>query len=141
LYLIPVLTTGPVSAPTPAPVGSNWFFNWEDFRDEFRKEFTPAHAELAAVSQLESTAYFQKGRPLDEYLDKFRNLLADSGYTNPKTAVFKFRQGLNTQMTDTGEVKSLAKTWLICLVFHQTLLAGSVSILVLSSCSHCQHLW
>jgi hypothetical protein len=66
--------------------------------NEFRKEFTLAHTELAAVSRLESTAYFQKGRPLDEYLDEFQDLLADSGYTDPKTAVIKFRRGLNTQI-------------------------------------------
>jgi hypothetical protein len=69
-----------------------------DFRDEFRGEFTLAHAESAAVSRLESTAYFQKSRPLDEYLDEFQDLLADSGYTDPKTAVVKFCRGLNTQI-------------------------------------------
>jgi hypothetical protein len=82
----------------PENVNSNRFFDWDDFSDEFRKEFTPAHAESAAVSRLESTAYFQKGRPLDEYLDEFQDLLADSGYTDPKTAVVKFRRGLNTQI-------------------------------------------
>jgi hypothetical protein len=35
---------------------------------------------------------------LDKYLDKFQDLLADSGYTNPKTTVVKFRRGLNTQI-------------------------------------------
>jgi hypothetical protein len=82
----------------PENVNSNRFFDWDDFSDEFRKEFTPAHAESTAVSRLESTAYFQKGRPLDEYLDEFQDLLADSGYTDPKTAVVKFRRGLNTQI-------------------------------------------
>jgi hypothetical protein len=45
----------------PENAGSNRFFDWEDLRDEFWKEFTPSHAESAAVSRLESTAYFQKG--------------------------------------------------------------------------------
>jgi hypothetical protein len=53
---------------------------------------------LAAVSRLESTAYLQKGHPLDDYLDEFQDLLVDSGYTDPKTAVVKFRRGLNTQI-------------------------------------------
>jgi hypothetical protein len=69
---------------TAKKVNSNRFFNWEDFRDKFQKEFMPAHAELAAVSRQESTAYFQKGSPLDEYLDEFQDLLANSGYTDPK---------------------------------------------------------
>ena len=74
------------------------FLDWADFRDEFRKEFTPAHSESSAISKLESTTYFQKGRPLDDYLDDFQDLIADSGYTDPKTVVVKFRRGLNTQI-------------------------------------------
>jgi hypothetical protein len=71
----------------------NRFFDWANFRDEFHKEFMPAHAESAAVSRLESMAYFQKSRPLDEYLDEFQDL-ADSSYTDPKTAVIKFCWGI-----------------------------------------------
>jgi hypothetical protein len=58
----------------------------------------PAHAESAAVSRFEPMVYFQKARPLDEYLDEFQDLLADSGYTDPKIAIIKFHQGLNTQI-------------------------------------------
>jgi hypothetical protein len=82
----------------PENLDSNRFFDWADFKDEFRKEFTLAHVESAALSRLESTAYFQKNRSLDEYLDEFQDLLAGSGYTDPKTAVVKFRRGPNTQI-------------------------------------------
>jgi len=82
----------------PDNSGSARFFDWEDFRDEFKKEFTPAHADSVAVNRLETTAYHQKSRSLDEYLDEFQDLITDSGYTDPKTIVVKFRRGLNTQI-------------------------------------------
>ena len=69
---------------------SNHFLDWEDFRDEFRKEFMPAHADSLAINRLESTAYYQKGRSLDDYTDEFQDLIADAGYTDPMTIVVKF---------------------------------------------------
>jgi len=74
------------------------FFGWSDFRDEFRREFTPAHADALAINKLESSAYYQKNRSLDDYLDEFQDLITESGYTDPKTIVVKFRRGLNTQL-------------------------------------------
>ena len=68
---------------------ANKFFNWEDFRNEFRKEFTPAHSDALAINRLESAAYYQKNRPLDE----FQDLVTESGYSDPKTIVVKFQRG------------------------------------------------
>jgi hypothetical protein len=82
----------------PANFGSSRFLDWEDFCDEFKKEFTPAHADALAINRLESAAYFQRGRPLDDYVDEFQDLITDSGYTDPKTIVVKFRRGLNPQI-------------------------------------------
>ena len=70
------------------------FFGWSDFR----REFTPAHADALAIHKLESSAYYQKNRSLDDYLDEFQDLITESGYTDPKTIVVKFRRGLNTQL-------------------------------------------
>ena len=75
----------------PENSGCPKFLDWEDFRDEFKKEFTPAHADSAAINRLESTAYYQKGRSLDDYVDEFQDLITDSGYTDLKTIVVKFR--------------------------------------------------
>jgi hypothetical protein len=77
---------------------STRFLDWNDFRDEFKKEFTPAHADSVAINRLESSAYYQRNRSLDDYLDEFLDLIADSGYTDPKTIVVKFRRGLNAQI-------------------------------------------
>ena len=59
---------------------------------------TPAHSDTLAINCLESTAYYQKARPLDEYIDKFQDLIADSGYSDLKTIVVKFRRGLSAQI-------------------------------------------
>ena len=67
------------------------FLDWEDFWNKFKKEFTPAHADSLAINRLESMAYYQKGRSLDDYIDGFQDLVTDSGYTDPKTIVVKFR--------------------------------------------------
>jgi hypothetical protein len=74
------------------------FLDWTDFEDEFRKDFLPLDAEAAAINTLETTNYFQGKRTVDDYLDQFRDLVEDSGYTDPKTIVVKFRRGLNRQI-------------------------------------------
>jgi hypothetical protein len=82
----------------PENSGFPKFLDWSDFRDEFKKEFTPAHADSLAINRLESTAYYQKSRSLDDYIDEFQDLITESGYTDPKTIVVKFRRGLNPQI-------------------------------------------
>jgi Retrotransposon gag protein/Zinc knuckle len=77
---------------------STRFLDWADFREEFKREFTPAHMDSLAINRLESTAYFQKARSFDDYLDEFQDLVTDAGYTDPKTIVVKFRRGLNAQI-------------------------------------------
>ena len=70
-------------------VGALQFLDWADFEKEFRKDFTPLNAEATAVNTLEGTSYFQGKRSVDDYL--FRDLVEDSGYTDKKTLVVKFR--------------------------------------------------
>jgi len=74
-----------------AKAGQLRFIDWLDFEEEFRKDFMPLDSESAAINVLETTAYFQGKRTVDNYLDQFRNLIYDSGYTDPKTVVVKFR--------------------------------------------------
>ena len=76
------------------------FFDWYDFEEEFRKDFTPLNEEATAVNTLETTAYFQGRRSVDEYLDSFQDLVYDSGYTDPKTIVVKFRRGLDRRISN-----------------------------------------
>lgn len=82
----------------PENLESNCFLDWEDFCEEFQRDFTPSHTDTQAVNNLETAAYFQKGRSLDDYINEFQDLITDSGYTDPKTIVVKFHRGLNAQI-------------------------------------------
>jgi hypothetical protein len=84
----------------PANINVNYFVAWDDFRSFFRKEFFPLHAEAVAKNVLEGNTYFQGCRNVDDYLDEFRDLVSESGYTSPKTIVVKFRQALNVEIGD-----------------------------------------
>ena len=85
---------------TPANIGSSHFVDWDDFRSRFRTEFFPLHSDAAATNKLEGTTYFQGKRTVDDYLDDFRDLISESGYSDPKTIVVKFRRGLNPTIAD-----------------------------------------
>jgi hypothetical protein len=66
------------------------FLDWVNFEDEFHKDFLPLNVEATAVNMLEMFTYFQGKQMVDDYLDYFRDLVYDSGYTDPKTIVVKF---------------------------------------------------
>jgi len=82
-----------------AKTGRLRFLDWLDFEDEFRKDFMPLDAEAAAINVLQTTTYFQGKRLVDDYLNQFHDLIYDSGYTNPKTVVVKFRRGLDRRIS------------------------------------------
>ena len=74
------------------------FINWLDFEEEFLKDFMLLDLEAAAINVLETAAYFQGKQTVDNYLDQFQDLIYDSGYTDPKTVVVKFRRGLDRRI-------------------------------------------
>src|SRR5467141_14754 len=84
---------------TEAQNGRLRFLDWLDFEKQFQKDFLPLNAEAVAVNTLETTDYFQRSRTVDAYLDQFRDLICDSGYSDPKTIVVKFRRGLDRQIS------------------------------------------
>src|SRR6266545_4296072 len=71
------------------------FIDWLDFEEEFRKDFLLLDAEATAINTLETSTYFQGKCSVDNYLDVFKDLIEDLGYSNPKTIVIKFCQGLD----------------------------------------------
>ena len=79
-------------------VDQSKFLDREDFATTFKTEFTPAYSDTLAINCLELTAYYQKAHPLDEYIDEFQDLIADSRYSDLKTIVVKFRRGLSAQI-------------------------------------------
>jgi len=84
----------------PANANVNYFVDWDHFRSVFRNEFYPLHADAVATNILEGRTYFQSNRSVDDYLDDFRDLISESGYTSPKTIVVKFRRGLDPKIGD-----------------------------------------
>ena len=84
-----------------AKIGTLRFTDWLDFEDEFRKDFLPLDSEATAINILEGNTYFQGRKTVDDYLDQFRDLVEDSGYTDPKTLVVKFRRGLDRRIAST----------------------------------------
>src|SRR5271155_2089886 len=76
------------------------FANWNAFRNQFREEFCPVHTDQTAINRLESVAYFQNKRSVDDYLDEFLDLISEAGYTDPKAIVVKFHRGLEPQIQD-----------------------------------------
>jgi len=67
---------------------------WRDFEQQFQLHFFPVNAEADTINMLEDTSYHQGGRTVDNYLDSFQALVSDIGYTDPRTLVVKFQQGL-----------------------------------------------
>jgi len=54
--------------------------------------------EADAVNALEGSSYYQGHWTVDDYLDTFLTLVSDAGYTDPRTLVVKFCQGLKTSI-------------------------------------------
>ena len=85
------------------------FLDWDNFKLEFCKEFCPTHSNSTTINKLESTSYYQKTRSVDDYLDEFLDLIAESRYTDPKTLVVKFRRGLDLQIQNV--VATMMNRW------------------------------
>jgi len=79
--------------------GTFRFANRSAFTGEFQKEFMPPKAEDEVIGRLATDHYFQGKRTVGEYLDQFRDLVEDSGYTDLKTIVVKFRRGLDCRIS------------------------------------------
>src|SRR6266487_2868510 len=94
------------------------FCTWAEFRKEFIKEFFPRNETQRAITRLETTAYFQGKGSVDDYIDKFKDLIDLSGYTDGLAIVVKFRRGLDpeiqnyiAQMMEGRPVDGDIETW------------------------------
>ena len=70
----------------PANANVNYFVDWD--------------ADVVATNILEGQMYFQGSCSVDDYLNDFRHLISELGYTSPKTIVVKFRCGLDPKIGD-----------------------------------------
>jgi hypothetical protein len=76
------------------------FASWHDFTKEFTATFCPENKATTALMQLESHWYYQGKQNVETYIDKFKDLVDLSGYTDPIAIVLKFCQGLNQTTQD-----------------------------------------
>ena len=63
---------------------------WGDFEQQFQVHFFSVNTEVDVINTLEGTSYHQGGQTVDNYLDSFRTLVSNAGYTDSQTLVVKF---------------------------------------------------
>jgi hypothetical protein len=80
--------------------GKMCFASWDEFREEFTTVFCPENEATTVFMWLESDRYFQDKRNVEAYIDKFKDLIDLSGYTDPITIVLKFHCSLNSMTQD-----------------------------------------
>jgi hypothetical protein len=80
--------------------GKMCFASWDRFREEFMAAFCPENEATTVLMRLESDRYFQGKQNVEAYIDKFKDLVDLSGYTDPIAIVLKFRCGLNSTTQD-----------------------------------------
>jgi hypothetical protein len=76
------------------------FADWTDFTLQFMSTFCPENEAMSVFMRLESDRYFQAQQNVEAYINKFRDLVDMSGYTNPIAIVLKFHRGLNVTTQD-----------------------------------------
>jgi hypothetical protein len=80
--------------------GKMCFASWSEFTEEFMSTFCPENKATTALMQLESNHYLQGKQNVKVYINKFKDLVDLSGYTDPIMIVLKFRRGLNSMTQD-----------------------------------------
>jgi hypothetical protein len=76
------------------------FASWSDFTEEFMSTFCPENKATTVLMQLESDRYYQDKWNIEAYINKFKDLINLSGYTDPIAIVLKFHRGLNLMTQD-----------------------------------------
>jgi Retrotransposon gag protein/Zinc knuckle len=80
--------------------GFSKYYDWKSFRKAFLAEFCPKNETQLALAKLETSAYHQGRRSVDEYVDDFKELIDQAGYTEGLAIVVKFRRGLQREIQD-----------------------------------------
>jgi hypothetical protein len=80
--------------------GKMCFSSWHNFTEEFASMFCPENEATMALMRLESDRYYQGKQNVEVYIDKFKDLVNLSGYTDPITIMLKFCRGLNLTTQD-----------------------------------------
>jgi hypothetical protein len=76
------------------------YIHWKSFRATFVADFCPENEVQLALAKLETSAYHQGQRSVDEYVDDFKELINQAGYMEGLAIVVKFRCGLQREIQD-----------------------------------------
>jgi hypothetical protein len=57
-----------------------FFLSWWDFEQDFSSNFCPRNEAMTALTKLESRDYHQGKKAVDDYIDKFSELVDEAGY-------------------------------------------------------------
>jgi hypothetical protein len=67
---------------------------------DFISKFCPKNEATVALTKLESTQYYQSWKSVDDYFDKFSELVEEAGYSDGLSIIMKFWKGLDQDLQD-----------------------------------------
>jgi hypothetical protein len=76
------------------------YSTWKEFWTELEKRFLPVDESEEAINVLETDRYFQGKQTVDDYCDRFQDLVDHAGYAGGRQVVMKFRKGLDSEIAD-----------------------------------------
>jgi hypothetical protein len=76
------------------------YTTWSEFWAELEKRFLPIDESEEAINVLETDRYFQGKQTVDDYCDRFQDLVDHAGYLGGRQVVMKFRKGLESEIAD-----------------------------------------
>ncbi|GLB45813.1 hypothetical protein LshimejAT787_3100030 [Lyophyllum shimeji] len=74
------------------------FWSYAEFHAQFIAEFCPQDEKRKAATTLETSAYYQGSRSVDEYIDEFMDLVEEAQFPDGVQLVFRFRHGLDSKI-------------------------------------------
>jgi hypothetical protein len=74
--------------------------SWQAFWKELEHRFLPIDEAEEAINLLETDKYYQGKITVDDYCDKFQDLVDHAGYADGRQVVMKFRKGLESEIAD-----------------------------------------
>ena len=75
--------------------GGYHYKDWQAFKHEFEELFCVKDEQLAALTKLEGTSWYQGKDSVEDSIDRFMELMDITEYLDDKTIVIKFCKGLD----------------------------------------------
>ena len=75
-----------------------YFQNWNAFLEMFTELFCPKNKQLAALTRLEGMSWYQAKDSVEDYINRFQELIDVVEYNDDKTIVINFCKGLHPEI-------------------------------------------